>query len=187
VTALLDRWQIQQTRRMRPHLVAATALSGLAVLHALWATGSSWPLRSRAEYTEIVTGNGEFPSPRACLAVAVLLGTGAVFVSGHPQAPPGLQRAGAVGVTAVLATRGALGLAGPLRVQRRVSSRGVTQIAGQQLRVGYAHRLTLVDIDVHETEFHIYDHAGEPLVVLPRTSGKEVTRTKGYGARGRIN
>jgi hypothetical protein len=47
--------------------------------------------------------------------------------------------------------------AGPLRIQRRVSSRGVTQVAGQTLRVGYAHRHTLVDIAVHETEFHVYD------------------------------
>jgi hypothetical protein len=75
--------------------------------------------------------------------------------------------------------------AGPLRVQRRVSSRGVTQVAGQTLRVGFAHRHTLVDIDVHETEFHVYDLAGELMTTIPRTSGKEVTRTKGYGVRDR--
>jgi hypothetical protein len=76
--------------------------------------------------------------------------------------------------------------AGPMRVQRRVSGRGVTQVAGQTLRVGFAHRHTLVDIDVHKTEFHIYDQAGELLAAVPRTSGKEVTRTKGYGVRDRI-
>jgi hypothetical protein len=76
--------------------------------------------------------------------------------------------------------------AGPLRVQRRVSSRGVTQAAGQTLRVGYAHRHTLVDIDVHQTEFAVYDHTGELLAAIPRTSGKEVTRTKGYGVRDRV-
>ena len=76
--------------------------------------------------------------------------------------------------------------AGRLPVQRRVSSRGVTQVAGQTLRVGFAHRHTLVDIDVHESEFHIYDQAGELLTAIPRTSGKEVTRTKGYGVRDRI-
>ena len=76
--------------------------------------------------------------------------------------------------------------AGPLRVQRRVSGRGVTQVAGQTLRVGFAHRHTLVDIDVHETEFHVYDHVGELLAAIPRTSGKEVTRTKGYGVRDRF-
>jgi hypothetical protein len=70
-------------------------------------------------------------------------------------------------------------------VQRRVSSRGVTQIAGQTLRIGYAHQHTLVDIDVHEGEFHVYDQAGELLVRIVRTSGREVTRTKGYGVRDR--
>jgi hypothetical protein len=70
-------------------------------------------------------------------------------------------------------------------VQRRVPSRGVTQVAGQRLPVGYAHRHTLVDIDVRETEFQVYDQAGEPLTTIPRTSGKEVTRTKGYGVRDR--
>jgi len=44
----------------------------------------------------------------------------------------------------------------------------------------------LVDIDVHETEFHVYDQAGEPLATIPMTSGKEVTRTKGYGVRDRM-
>ena len=76
--------------------------------------------------------------------------------------------------------------AGPLRLQRRVSGRGVAQVAGQPLRVGYAHRHTLVDIDVHEAEFHVYDRAGEGLAVIPRTSDKEVTRTKGYGVRDRV-
>ena len=64
-----------------------------------------------------------------------------------------------------------------------MSSRGATQVAGQRLQVGFAHRHTLVDIDVHEAEFHVYDQAGEPLAAIPRTSGKEVTRTKGYGVR----
>lgn len=77
--------------------------------------------------------------------------------------------------------------AGPLRVQRRVSSRGATQVAGQTLRVGYAHRHTLVDIDVHESEFHVYDQAGEALGVIPRTSGKEVTRTKSSGFRDHVD
>jgi hypothetical protein len=76
--------------------------------------------------------------------------------------------------------------AGPLRVQRRVSSRGVTQVAGQLLRVGYSHRHTLVDIDVHEGEFHVYDQAGELLAAVPRTSGNEVTLIKGYGVRDRM-
>jgi hypothetical protein len=75
--------------------------------------------------------------------------------------------------------------AGPLR-WRRVSNRGITQVAGQRVPVGFAHRHTLVDIAVHEAEFHVYDQAGEPFVVIPRTSSKEVTRTKGYGVRDRM-
>jgi hypothetical protein len=74
----------------------------------------------------------------------------------------------------------------PCGCSGRVSSRGVTQVAGQRLPVGYAHRHTLVDIDVHDAEFHVYDQAGEPLVVIPRTSSKEVTRTKGYSVRDRV-
>lgn len=76
--------------------------------------------------------------------------------------------------------------AGPQRVQRRVSSRGVTQVAGQTLRVGFAHRHTTVDSDVHETEFRVYDQARELLVVIARTSGREVTRTKASGCRNRL-
>jgi hypothetical protein len=62
-------------------------------------------------------------------------------------------------------------------VQRRVSSRGIRQVAGQSLRV--AHRHTLVNIDVHETKFHIYDQTGEPLATIARTSGKEVMGDQG--------
>jgi hypothetical protein len=35
----------------------------------------------------------------------------------------------------------------------------VTEVAGRK-RIGYAHRHTPVDIDVHEGEFHVYDRAG---------------------------
>jgi hypothetical protein len=41
----------------------------------------------------------------------------------------------------------------------------------------------VVAIDVHEGEFHVYDQAGERQAVILRTSGQEVTRTKGYGVR----
>jgi hypothetical protein len=75
---------------------------------------------------------------------------------------------------------------GPPRIQRRVSSCGATQVAGQRLQVGFAHRHTLVDVDVHESEFHVYDQAGEILAAIPRTRGNEVTRIKGYGARDRM-
>ena len=41
-------------------------------------------------------------------------------------------------------------------------------------------------MDVHETEFHSYDQAGEILIVIPGTGSKEVTRTKGSGVRDRL-
>jgi hypothetical protein len=70
--------------------------------------------------------------------------------------------------------------AGPPRVQRRISGRGVTQVAGQRLRIGYAHRHTLVDIDVHETEFHVYDQEGN---CWPRSPGPAARRSHGPRAR----
>jgi hypothetical protein len=68
----------------------------------------------------------------------------------------------------------------------RASSSDTVQCQRSPLpaRPAEAHRHTLVDIDVHETEYHVDDLAGEPLALIPRTSGKEVTRTKGYGVRG---
>jgi|tagenome__1003787_1003787.scaffolds.fasta_scaffold20939908_3 hypothetical protein len=44
----------------------------------------------------------------------------------------------------------------------------------------------VVNVDVHEAEFHVYDQTGELITTLPRSSGKEVTRTKGYGVRDRV-
>jgi hypothetical protein len=74
---------------------------------------------------------------------------------------------------------------GPARVQRRVSGGGVTRVAGQTLRVGSAHRNTVIGVVVHDTELHVYDHTGEPLAVIPRTTTKEVNRYKAYGWSGR--
>jgi transposase InsO family protein len=74
----------------------------------------------------------------------------------------------------------------PITVQRRVSAAGLTQVAGQTLRVGHAHRNTLVDVEAHDGEFHVYDLAGEPLTVIPRTSSKEISRFKAYGWKHRV-
>jgi len=52
------------------------------------------------------------PAARACFAVAALLATGAALVAGRPRGRPVLRRTGAGGVAAVLATRGAVGIAG---------------------------------------------------------------------------
>jgi hypothetical protein len=94
--------------------VAATGLTAVGVLHAVWATGSSWPFGSGEDLADRVAGRPDRPppGPGACLAVAGLLFTAAALVDGHPRSLPSLSRAGATGVVATLALRGGLGLAG---------------------------------------------------------------------------
>ena len=93
---------------------AGAGLLAIGGFHVVWATGSSWPMKDRRLLTDAVVGSKEDspPSPAACLAVAGLLGTAAALVDGRPRALPLISRLGASGVVAVLATRGALGLAG---------------------------------------------------------------------------
>ena len=97
---------------MRSEQLAAAGLGGLAGLHALWATGTPWPLADRAALADAVAGRRRFPSTVACLGVAGLLAAAAGLVAGRPRRLPRLRRTGAAGVTAALALRGVLGLAG---------------------------------------------------------------------------
>jgi hypothetical protein len=69
----------------------------------------------------------------------------------------------------------------PVIVQRKVSDRGSTQVAGQKLQVGFAHRNTVVDVHVGDREFRIYDSHGELLATIPKTTTKDVSRYKAYG------
>src|SRR5215212_5721848 len=96
----------------QPQHGAAVALSGLAVLHLWWATGSTWPLADQATLADAVAGRPTFPSPSACVAVAAALSSASALVVGWPSRGSALQRAGAMGVVAVLLVRGGLGLAG---------------------------------------------------------------------------
>jgi len=66
-------------------------------------------------------------------------------------------------------------------VQRKVSDRGSTQVAGQKLQVGFAHRNTLVDVHVADREFRIYDSHGELLAAIPKTTTNDISRYKAYG------
>lgn len=93
---------------------AAAGLGAIGALHVVWATGSPWPMGDRRLLTDAAVGSDgdQPPPPAACLAVAALLAAAAALVDGRPRALPGLSRLGAGGVVAVLATRGALGLAG---------------------------------------------------------------------------
>jgi hypothetical protein len=97
---------------MRSEQLAAAGLGGLAGLHAVWATGTPWPLADRAALADAVAGRSRFPSTAACLGVAGLLAGAAGVVAGRPRRYPRMRRAAAAGVTAALAIRGALGLAG---------------------------------------------------------------------------
>ena len=69
----------------------------------------------------------------------------------------------------------------PVIVQRKVSQRGTTQVAGQKLQIGFAHRNTLVDVHVADREFEIYDNHGELLATIPKTTTKDISRYKAYG------
>ena len=94
--------------------LGALGLGAIAGLHCVWATGSSWPLPTRAALSDEVSGrtSQDPPSSAACLAVAALLTTAAALVDGHPRGRPAVARVGAAGVVGVLTVRGSLGLAG---------------------------------------------------------------------------
>lgn len=99
---------------MRTTGPAAAVLAAIGVLHVSWAAGAG-RLRGRGSgLADAVAGTelDRAPGPVACLAVAGLLGTAATLVAGHPRRRPALRRTGAAGVVAVLAVRGALGVAG---------------------------------------------------------------------------
>jgi hypothetical protein len=89
-------------------------LLGLAGLHALWASGSSWPAEDRAELADRMAGRagGSVPSPAACLGVATVLASASALVAGRPRRLPRVRRAGTIGVAVVLGVRGACGMAG---------------------------------------------------------------------------
>lgn len=74
----------------------------------------------------------------------------------------------------------------PPIVQRKVSDRGTTQVAGQKLQVGFAHRNTLVDVHLAGDQFRIYDSEGELLATIPKTTTKDISRYKAYGWRDNI-
>ena len=71
---------------------------------------------------------------------------------------------------------------GPVVVQRRVSSQGGIQVAGQKLQVGHGHAGRTVTVLVHDRHFQVLD-GQTPLTTIPRRSTKEVTRYKAYDAK----
>jgi len=71
---------------------------------------------------------------------------------------------------------------GPTLVQRRVSSQGGIQVAGQKLQVGHGHAGRTITVLVHDRHFEILD-GPTPIKTLPRTGTKEVTRFKAYDSK----
>ena len=86
-------------------------LLAVAAVHAIWATGSSWPLPDRRSLARTVYRSEEMPSATACLAVSTLLPVGAGLVAGFPRKAPRLGRVGGAGA-GVLALGGLGGAVG---------------------------------------------------------------------------
>jgi Protein of unknown function (DUF3995) len=85
---------------------------GIAGVHVAWGRGSSFPFPTVAEMHDAVIGRRVQPSPASCDAVAGLLVAAAAVTAGLPTGRSRLRRVAAVGVAAVLTTRGGFGLAG---------------------------------------------------------------------------
>jgi hypothetical protein len=93
---------------------AAVSLGALALLHALWATGSAWPAKDRAQLADAIGGFAEFPGAGACLVVATLLAIASASVAGLPRSMPHAARAASAMTALVLFARGSAGLSGKM-------------------------------------------------------------------------
>ena len=94
------------------------ALTGAAALHALWATGSSWPTAGPSELADLVVGRRPMPNPAACATVAAALagaaGATACTTVGRPSRLTDLSHRTAMVVSASLLVRGVGGIAADL-------------------------------------------------------------------------
>jgi Protein of unknown function (DUF3995) len=97
----------------------AAALAGLAILHAAWAKGSTWPYADRGSFVRSVIGSSnpaKSPGAGASLSVAALLAISTLGVVARPRATePKAVLASDLTVlvtSAVLALRGTVGLLG---------------------------------------------------------------------------
>lgn len=88
------------------------ALSAIGALHVVWATGSTFPFRTRRALDDAVIGRQVAPGPVECVAVALLLGTAAGAVTRADRARDPWSRLAAAGVAVVLTIRAAFGFAG---------------------------------------------------------------------------
>nr|WP_279615720.1 IS481 family transposase [Micromonospora eburnea] len=65
----------------------------------------------------------------------------------------------------------------PLRVERRVSSRGVLVIASQKIHVGIGHAGQTLTVEAADTTFRVHD-GDQLLTEVPRTTTKQIARFK---------
>jgi hypothetical protein len=65
----------------------------------------------------------------------------------------------------------------PLRVERRISSRGALAVAGQRIHVGMVHAGLIVFVETGDTTWRIY-HGDELLTEVARTTTKPTARFK---------
>lgn len=113
------RYSMEMTIRMRTEkarrgaaLVATAGLGATAMLHAAWATGSSWPAANQDELADLVVGRRPFPSAALTWGVVGLLTTAAGITAAASTTASQRRRVrlGARGVGTVLLARGVGGL-----------------------------------------------------------------------------
>lgn len=93
---------------------ASAGLAGAAAVHALWASGSTWPERDYDDLADLVVGRAPFPSRPLTAGVAGLLVTASTLsaaASGPTPPQSRIVRAGVKAVAATLLVRGVGGLA----------------------------------------------------------------------------
>ncbi len=90
-------------------VATGTTLGALAMLHAAWGLGSSFPFHDRGELADAVIGQTTVPSSRACFFVASLLAAGAALVLNHLPMPKWFRRWALTLMAAVLAIRSVAG------------------------------------------------------------------------------
>jgi hypothetical protein len=65
----------------------------------------------------------------------------------------------------------------PVRVERRISSRGALAVAGQRIHVGMVHAGRTVTVETGDSTWRIY-HSGELLAEVARITSKPIARFK---------
>lgn len=95
--------------------IAAAALASASALHAIWATGATWPRSSPDDLADLVVGQRPMPGPAACATVAgaLAVASGATWRAtiGRPGRLTDHSRTVATVVSALLLVRGVGGIA----------------------------------------------------------------------------